>query len=79
MILFYTYIALTIIITTFDEHWNATHPNPFPRKHYIVMNWDKNDFYHYKISKTYAVLIEKEDDGKYKALARRAWHERKNK
>ena len=79
MILFHIYIALNIILLPFEESWNATHPNPFPTKQYIFINWNKDDFHYYQLSKTYFVLFEKEDDGKYKAIARKYWHDNKTK
>tara|TARA_R100000781_G_scaffold114571_1_gene85735 strand:- start:922 stop:1161 length:240 start_codon:yes stop_codon:yes gene_type:complete len=79
MELVYFYILFNICIMPFDEYSNAINPKPFPTRRHITMNWNKDDFTYFKISKEYVLLQYKEDDNKYKALARRYWYEQKTK
>ena len=43
------------------------------------MNWTEDDFTYWEISKEYTLLMDKEEDNKYKALARRYFYEQKTK
>ena len=75
MELVYFYIVFNIFIMPFDEYSNAINPKPFPTRKYIVMNWTEDDFTYWEISKEYTLLMDKEEDNKYKALARRYFYE----
>ena len=79
MILFEVYIITHMVLFPVNEHWNATHPWPYPMENYIVMNWEKEDFHHWEISNEYDLLEYRAEDNKYKAKARRYWHEQKAK
>lgn len=79
MELVYFYIVFNIFIMPFDEYSNAINPKPFPTRKYIVMNWTEDDFTYWEISKEYTLLMNKEEDNKYKALARRYFYEQKTK
>ena len=79
MILFKVYIVLHIIMFPIEEQWNAENPRPFPKKQFITMNWEKEDFHHWEISNEYTLKKYRKEDNKYKAIARRYWHEQKAK
>ena len=79
MELVYFYIVFNIFIMPFDEYSNAINPKPFPTRKYIVMNWTEDDFTYWEISKEYTLLMDKEEDNKYKAHARRYFYEQKTK
>ena len=42
----YTYMIFSICI---DEVWNIYNPRINPKKEYISLKWEKDDFYHKKI------------------------------
>ena len=79
MILFQIYIACHIVMFPIEEQWNAEHPRPFPQKQFVTINWEKEDFHYWEISKEYDLLNHRKEDNKYKAEARRYWHEQKAK
>jgi len=79
MILVKIYIVFNLIIFLPNEEWNAQNPRPFPRNDYVLINWEKADFYHWEISNEYDLLKYRAEDNKYKAKARRYWHEQKAK
>tara|TARA_R110002020_G_scaffold133393_2_gene297703 strand:+ start:576 stop:830 length:255 start_codon:yes stop_codon:yes gene_type:complete len=31
--------------TAIDEAWNMTHPRPYPKQEYVLLNWEELDFY----------------------------------
>ena len=51
MILFKLYIITHMVLFPINEHWNATHPRLYPMENYVVMNWEKEDFNCFEISK----------------------------
>ena len=77
MILFEVYIITHMVLFPVNEHWNATHPRLYPMENYVVMNWEKEDFNCFKISKVCYLKEYRDTDNKYKAEARRYWHEHK--
>jgi hypothetical protein len=79
MILVKLYVIVNIIMFLPDEEWNAQNPRPFPKKDYVIMNWEPEDFAHWQISNEYVLLEYRKEDNKYKAKARRYWHEQKAK
>ena len=79
MIYLKIYIAIHLIMFLPDEEWNAQNPRPFPTKDYVLINWEPEDFIHWEISNEYILLEYRKEDNKYKAIARRYWHEQKAK
>jgi hypothetical protein len=75
MILFKIYIVFHMIMFPIEEQWNAENPRPFPRKQFVTMNWEPEDFHYWAISKEYDLKKYRKEDNKYKAEARRYWHE----
>ena len=79
MILVKIYIVFNLIIFLPNEEWNAQNPRPFPKQEYVLLNWESEDFHHWEISNEYDLLEYRAEDNKYKAKARRYWHEQKAK
>ena len=79
MIFVKIYVAIHMIMFLPNEEWNAQNPRPFPRNDYVLINWEKADFHHWEISNEYDLLKYRAEDNKYKAKARRYWHEQKAK
>ena len=46
LIIFYTMVIFSI---TLEEVWNIYHPRISPKKEYISLQWEKDDFYQKKI------------------------------
>ena len=78
MILFEVYISLMLMMTPIDESWNYMNPHPYRLKEYIVINWNRDDFYFW-IDGTWVLKKENKNDSKLKAKARRQRHERQTK
>ena len=78
MILFEIYLSLTLIMTPLDESWNYMNPHPFRLKEYVIINWYRDDFYFF-IDGSWVLNQEGDNDSKFKAKARRKWHERQVK
>ena len=79
MIFVKIYVAIHMIMFLPNEEWNAQNPRPFPRNDYVLINWEKADFNHWEISNEYTLKKYRKEDNKYKAKARRYWHEQKAK
>ena len=53
MIFVKIYVAIHMIMFLPNEEWNAQNPRPFPKNEYVLINWEKADFYHWEISNEY--------------------------
>jgi len=45
MTVFHMYITLMIFLHSVEEIWNCSNPRKFPKKNYIVCDWNENDIY----------------------------------
>ena len=70
------YLIFSLLTIPYQEKQNMDNPTPYPKSKYLLVNWDKEDFEQYGISKEYILKIECSRDNKYKAKARRQWYER---
>ena len=70
------YLIFSLLTIPCHEKHNFDNPTPFPKSKYLLLNWEKEDFFYFRISKEYILKQERETDNKYKAKARRLWYER---
>ena len=70
---FQIYFYTMMIATPIEESWNYNNPRPYPRKEYILVNWNKGDF---KMVDGKLTLLKKHMyDPPIKAKARRKYWE----
>ena len=63
----YTIINFMIVA---DEIWNIKNPRPFPSQTYYMMQWEKEDFYSYKIKDEWVLRKYRKTDNDLKRHTR---------
>ena len=65
------YTVLTLL-TVGQEIWNYNNPRPFPKKEYILINWDQGDFK--KVNNEWVLMTKHRWDKPFKANARKKYY-----
>ena len=66
----YTYMIFSICI---DEVWNIYNPRINPKKEYISLKWEKDDFYHKKIYGAWILKKYRASDNETKKYVRKLY------
>ena len=69
---FSIYMYTMIILHPIEEIWNYNNPRPFPKKQYILVNWEQTDFI--KIDRKYVLMKKHMHDEPLKAKARKRYY-----
>ncbi len=64
------------LLTLSDEIWNINHPRPEPKKQYYMIQWEKNDFYSYKIKNEWVLRKYRKTDTPLKRRIRNKYWEK---
>jgi len=76
IIIFYTIAVFSLIA---DEVWNIQHPRIDPKKKYYTIQWEKKDFYSYKINNEWVLRKYRKTDDETKRYVRNEyWIKRVN-
>ena len=76
IIIFYTIAVFSLIA---DEVWNIQHPRINPKKKYYTIQWEKKDFYSYKINNEWVLRKYRKTDDETKRYVRNEyWIKRVN-
>ena len=62
-----------------DEIWNIQNPRPFPAKKYYALQWEKNDFYSYKINNEWVLRKYGKTDDETKRYVRNEYWKKRQK
>tara|TARA_R100001530_G_scaffold125162_1_gene93579 strand:- start:172 stop:405 length:234 start_codon:yes stop_codon:yes gene_type:complete len=62
------YMAITFTSLA-DEVWNINNPRPYPKKTYVMMQWEEDDFYKLRDG-SYRLRPKRKVDSKLKKYAR---------
>ena len=41
---FQIYFSVLLVFHPIEENWNYNNPRPYPKKQYVLVNWNKGDF-----------------------------------
>ena len=66
----YTFMIYSICL---DEVWNIYNPRINPKKEYISLKWEKDDFYHKKIYGTWILKKYRASDNETKKYVRKLY------
>ena len=70
------YIILTVL-SIVDETWNINNPRPNPKAKYNRLQWEKADFFTYKINNEWVLRPYRKTDTKLKKKVRKKyWRKR---
>ena len=72
------YIIATFL-TVSDEIWNIKHPRPNPKQTYYAMQWEKADFYTYKINNQWVLRKYRKTDSNIKKHVRKKYWKKREK
>ena len=70
------YFIFSLLTIPCHEKQNMRNPTPYPSSKYLLMNWERDDFRYFSLTKRYILKDYRKSDNKYKAKARRQWYER---
>ena len=69
---------VVLLTTAIDEQWNINNPRPYPIKPYKRLQWEKADFFTYKINNEWVLRPYRKTDTKLKKKVRKKyWAKRK--
>ena len=72
-----TFYIIATFLTVSDEIWNINHPRPNPKKKYYALQWEKQDFYTYKIDNEWVLRKYRKTDSPTKEEVRaKYWKKR---
>ena len=74
VIIFYTIATFSLIL---DEVWNIQHPRINPKKKYYALQWEKKDFYSYKINNEWVLRQYRKTDDETKRYVRNEYWEKR--
>ena len=57
---------VVLLTTAIDEQWNINNPRPEPKKTYNRLQWEKADFFTYKINNEWVLRPYRKTDTKLK-------------
>ena len=70
------YIVM-LLTSALDEQWNINNPRPEPQKTYYRLQWEKADFYTYKINNEWVLRpYRKTDTNLKKKVRKKYWKKR---
>jgi hypothetical protein len=72
------YIAV-LLTTAIDEQWNINNPRPNPNKTYNRLQWEKADFFTYKINNQWVLRPYRKTDSKLKEKVRKKYWKKRGK
>lgn len=67
--------AICTFATALDETWNMTHPRPYPKQKYYILEWEELDFFKYKGEWILREFRETDSEAK-KYLRNKYWEKR---
>ena len=70
---FQIWLGMTLSLHPVEEIWNYNNPRPFPKKEYILINWDQGDFK--KVDNEWVLMTKHRWDKPFKANARKRYYE----
>ena len=62
--------------TVLDETWNMTHPRPYPKQHYYMLQWEELDFY--KVNNQWILRKYRKTDSETKQFLRKKYWRKYN-
>ena len=71
------YMAI-ILLNEIDEQWNINNPRPYPRSKYNRLQWEKEDFYTFKVNGEWVLRKVRKTDSKLKRKVRNKYWEKRN-
>ena len=70
---------VVLLTTAIDEQWNINNPRPNPIKKYTYLQWEKADFFTYKINNEWVLRPYRKTDTKLKKKVRKKYWEKRGK
>jgi hypothetical protein len=64
---------VVLLTTAIDEQWNINNPRPEPKKTYNCLQWEKADFFTYKINNEWVLRPYRKTDTKLKKKVRKKY------
>tara|TARA_R100001079_G_scaffold84678_1_gene47600 strand:- start:130 stop:372 length:243 start_codon:yes stop_codon:yes gene_type:complete len=64
---------VVLLTTAIDEQWNINNPRPNPIKTYKRLQWEKADFFTYKINNEWVLRPYRKTDTKLKKKVRKKY------
>jgi len=71
------YIAV-LLCSIVDEAWNIRNPRPEPKEIYYRLQWEKKDFYTFKVNNEWVLRKYRKTDSKLKRKVRNKYWEKRN-
>ena len=69
--------VICLMLTAFDEGWNLNNPRPNPDKQYHWIQWEKKDFYSFKVDNEWVLRKKRKTDSPLKKRIRaKYWKKR---
>ena len=73
-------LYIVILLTTaIDEQWNINNPRPNPNKTYNRLQWEKADFFTYKINNEWVLRPYRKTDSNLKKKVRKKYWKKRGK
>ena len=77
MIVFHIYLSLVFSLHTIDEIWNCENPRKYPKKNYMVCNWEEEDIFKDKAGNYHPHPKVKEDNYFERKARIRYWRKKR--